>query len=177
MNKVFGEISSYAPVSVYGKRTTACYDYQEVGDGEHATWYEIYFTQSHNIYPNIESIKSAIIKDINDRTDYNILTGFEWNGTKVWLSEENQKNFSEAQRIAVMSNGANIPITFKLGEDENGNPVYHTFTTVEELTGFYLAAVAYIQRCLSEGWQKKDNIDLEPYKAIVGDTKENDVES
>jgi len=76
-----------------------------------------------------------------------------------------------------MSNGANIPITFKLGEDENGNAVYHTFTTTEELTGFYLAAVAFIQNCLSEGWQKKDNIDLEPYKAFVEDTKEDNAEA
>jgi len=96
MNKVFGDINSYSPVYVYGKRTAVCYDYEEVGDEQHATWYEIYFTQNHSVYPNLDSIKTAILSDINARTDYKILTEFEWNGVKVWLSEENQKNFSEA---------------------------------------------------------------------------------
>lgn len=111
--------------------------------------------------PNLDfsEIKKAVIDYINAKTDERILTGFQWNGINVWLSEENQRNFSEAQRVALMTSGQSLPVTFKLGENAEGEPVYHEFTTVEELTGFYLAAVAFIQQCLSEGWQRKDNVD------------------
>lgn len=163
MNKVFDNINSYSPIKIDYHRTIVSYGLEDLGNGN-ATWYEIYFTHQHGIYPSFEQIKNAIITDINARTDQKILSGFVWNGKNIWLSEENQKNFSEAQRIALMSNGGNLPIAFKLGEDEEGNPVYYEFTTVEELTQFYLSAVAYIQQCLTEGWNKKDNINWESYK-------------
>ena len=163
MNKVFGEITLYSPIRTQGKRTIVSYDFEEVGDGVNATWYEIYFSQRVSIYPNLDTIKESILKDINERTDEKILSGFVWNNINVWLSAENQRNFSEAQRVAQMTNGASLPVKFKLGEDNEGNPVYHTFNTVEELNEFYLAAVAYIQQCLNEGWELKDSIDWTKY--------------
>lgn len=115
--------------------------------------------------PHLEAaeVKKIVIDRINAKTDARILSGFRWNGINVWLSEENQRNFSEAQRVALMTNGQSLPVTFKLGENAEGNPVYHEFTSVEELTGFYLAAVAFIQQCLVEGWQEKDSIDWSLY--------------
>lgn len=109
-------------------------------------------------------IKKAVLDYINAKTDERILSGFVWNGVNVWLSSENQRNFSEAQRVALMTNGQSLPVTFKLGEDADGQPLYHEFTTTEELTGFYLSAVAFIQQCLNEGWQEKDNIDWSKYE-------------
>ena len=108
-------------------------------------------------------VKKIVIDRINAKTDARILSGFQWNGINVWLSEENQRNFSEAQRVALMTNGQSLPVTVKLSEDAESNPVYHEFTSVEELTGFYLAAVAFIQQCLAEGWQEKDSIDWSLY--------------
>lgn len=131
--------------------------------GEEDTDYCTYMYEELNGIYSSEYIKNMILKYFNNEIDKKILSGFVWNNKPVWLSEENQKNFSEAQRIAVMSNGANLPIVFKLGEDEHGDPIYHEFTSTEELTQFYLAAVAYIQQCLTEGWQKKDSIDWNDY--------------
>ena len=131
-------------------------------DAEHQTG--VSFIETEFPYkPSMAQVKDFVFSVINAQTDKKILSGFVWNNKPVWLSEENQKNFSEAQRIAVMSNGANLPIVFKLGEDEHGDPIYHEFTSTEELTQFYLAAVAYIQQCLTEGWQKKDSIDWNDY--------------
>lgn len=106
--------------------------------------------------PDPSKVKDTIDAHINAKTDQRILSGFIWNGKNVWLSDENQRNFSEAQRAAMITNGASLPMTFKLGEDAQKNPVYHEFTTVEELTGFYLSVVAYINQCLNEGWREKD---------------------
>lgn len=35
------------------------------------------------------------------------------------------------------------------------------------LTAFYMAAVAYINRCLAEGWQRKDSFDFAAYEAAL----------
>lgn len=115
-----------------------------------------YFLYHDTPNPDPSKVKDIIDAHINAKTDQRILSGFVWNGKNVWLSDENQRNFSEAQRAAMITNGASLPITFKLGEDAQKNPIYHEFTTVEELTGFYLSVVAYINQCLNEGWREKD---------------------
>ena len=122
-----------------------------------------YFIRHSTPQPDYSEVKKIIDDHINNSTDERILSGFVWNGKNVWLSDENQRNFSEAQRVAMITSGQSLPMTFKLGEDAEGNPVYHEFASVEELTGFYLAAVAYINQCLNEGWQEKDSIDMKDY--------------
>lgn len=164
MNKVYGKITLYAPLRIYGKRTIVSYGFEEVGDGENATWYEIYFTHKVSTYPPLEDIKEAILSDINAQTDEKILTGFVWNDKPVWLSSENQFNFKAAYDLAVQTNGKSLPVKFKLGETAEGEPVYHTFEDIEEFTDFYTKAIAFINQCLNDGWQRKDSIDWNDYK-------------
>lgn len=80
----------------------------------------------------------------------------------VWLSSENQFNYKAAYDLAVQTGGQNLPIVFKFGATDE--PVYHTFSTVEELSDFYLKAMTYINTVLAEGWAEKDAIDWEKYK-------------
>jgi hypothetical protein len=68
----------------------------------------------------------------NKQTDYKIVSGFKWKEKPVWLSSENQFNFKAAYDLAKQTDGANLPVMFKIGE-ENGDPVYYTFETIEEL--------------------------------------------
>ena len=164
MNKVFGEIALYAPIRIYGKRTIISYDFKEDEDGIHATWYEIYFSQKVSVYPSLDTIKKSIIADINSRTDEKILSGFMWRNINVWLSSENQFNFKAAYDLVVQTNGQSLPVKFKIGETENKEPVYHTFETMEEFTDFYTKAIAYINKCLNEGWELKDSIDWSEYE-------------
>ena len=162
MSKVYGLISEFAPVKEDASRVIIGYGMQPEADGEHATWYEVDFYKK-NGKPSLDAIKNAVKADINARTDERILKGFVWNGINVWLSEENQHNFSEAQRVAAAAPEAMLPAKFKLGEDENGDAVYHTFETAAELTDFYYAAVAYVKQQLDAGWEEKDGIDWTPY--------------
>ena len=164
MNKVFGEITLYAPIRIHGKRTIVSYDFQEVGDGVNATWNELYYSQREKVYPAFEKVKNDIIADINAKTDEKILSGFVWNNKPVWLSSENQFNFKAAYDLAVQTVGQSLPVKFKLGEDEEGNPIYHTFETLADLQDFYTKAIAYINQCLNDGWQLKDSIDWNDYK-------------
>lgn len=165
-NKYCGTTADYQPVSEDQSRVVIMYGLTET-EGDKAEWYQLDFYKKQG-KPSFEQVKAAIIADINEQTDARILSGFAWQPAEgdpipVWLSEENQRNFSEAQRIAASMPEAILPVTFKLGEQEDGTPIYHTFETAEELTGFYLQAVAYINTCLAAGWQQKDGIDWTPY--------------
>lgn len=116
--------------------------------------------------PTIAEIKSDINALINKLTDATILSGFSWNSKPVYLSQENQMNFKAAYDLAVQLDGAILPIKFKLGEDADGNPVYHTFTSLNAFTDFFTRAVAFITAALNEGWQLKDSVD---YSVFVCD--------
>lgn len=111
--------------------------------------------------PTLTEIKKLIESYYNKITDNKILQGFIWNEMMVWLSEENQRNYKAIYDIAVQENGANLPTTFKFGTEDA--PTYYVFNTVEELKGFYLSALAYIQQCYTEGWKIKDTVDYSAY--------------
>ena len=165
-NKYSGNVSDFQPVVEDASRVVISYGLTDIGDGK-VEWFEVVFYKKQTAKPTIEQVKKAVLDDINKQTDEKILTGFVWNDIPVWLSEENQRNFSEAQRIAMIMPEAILPVTFKLGEQADETPIYHEFETSEELTGFYLQAVAFINQTLAEGWQRKDGIDWAPYEQAL----------
>ncbi len=109
--------------------------------------------------PTLDEIKTIIIAQINKRVDEDILNGFKWNGVPVYLSTENQFNFKAAYDMAEMSQGASLPVKFKLGEDEEGKPMYHEFTTLDDFRDFYSKAMAHVNQTLNDGWTEKDGVD------------------
>lgn len=125
-----------------------------------ATWTYEQFLQP----VTLEYIKNIILDWYNKQIDNKILSGFVWNEMPVWLSSENQFNYKAAYDLAVQTNGASLPVTFKFGTPDN--PVYHTFETLENFTNFYTSAINYINQTLAEGWQKKDSIDWSVYENI-----------
>ena len=124
------------------------------------------YRKNYDHKPSVEELRTDIEILINNATDAVILNGFTWNGKSVYLSTENQINFKAAYDLAVQTEGATLPIKFKLGEDIDGNPVYHTFQKLESFTDFFTKAFAYISKCLNEGWSEKDSID---YSKLLGD--------
>lgn len=174
MNKVCGNQQDYIPVREDRSRYVISYGLKEAPNNLYC-WYEIYIYKKQKSYISFQDVKDAILDDINSQTDYKILTGLVWNDKPVWLSTENQFNFSEGERKA-KDNPSILPVTYKIGQDADGNPVYHTFTTVEEIVGFYDVCFAYINQCLNEGWQRKDGIDWEPYKAYFPEPEEPETE-
>lgn len=117
--------------------------------------------------PTTDEIRAVINAYYNAETDAAILSGFRFNDIPVWLSSENQFNFKAAFDLAVQTEGKTLPVKFKLGTD--AEPVYYEFTTVEELTEFYTGAIAYIQKCLEDGWKKKDAVDYSVYTLNDGE--------
>ena len=162
--KVYGLKQCYVPVRETYSQTIVSYSMTPEPDGVHATWHEVYFNKKQVAKPSFEQIKDAVINDIDAHTDTQILNGYQFtpdgeeNPITVWLSKENQMNFSEAHRLQI------VPVKFKLNETEDKQPIYHTFETFEELNRFYIGGVAYINQCLNEGWIQKDSIDWDQYK-------------
>lgn len=131
------------------------------GEDEQGGWN---YRQRFNYLPTAEDVKRTIEAQINADTDSAILSGFVWNGKPVWLSSENQMNFKAAYDIARDTDSANLPVKFKLGEDADGKPVYHTFTKLEPLADFISKVFAYINKQLNDGWTEKDGIDYSTFE-------------
>lgn len=129
----------------------------EKEDGS-ADWYEKDFDHK----PTSDEIRSIIVKFYNNQVDEKILSGFRWKDMPVWLSTENQFNYKASFDLAMQTNGSNLPVRFKFGTDEE--PQYHNFTTIDELSEFYIAAMSFINKTLQDGWKAKDNIDLKVYE-------------
>lgn len=164
MNKVYGILKQFTPIRSDRSRLIVSHECQPLEDGIHAIWYEIYFYKKPHPVVTLDDIKETILSDINSQTDEKILKGFVWNDKPVWLSSENQFNFKAAYDLAVQTKGKSLPVKFKLGESSDGEPVYHTFDDMGEFTDFYTKAIAFINQCLNEGWERKDNIDWSEYE-------------
>lgn len=153
--KVNGLKTDFAPMRTDGTQIVICYGLKQV-EGELYEWHEIYLPKTQNATLSLDIVKTAILNDINSRVKTAIISGFVWNEKPVWLSEENQLNFSQAV----------VPATLKIGEQEDGTPIYETFETKTTLKAFNDACSLWRQQCLSEGYTEKDAIDWTPYEAL-----------
>lgn len=106
--------------------------------------------------PTASEVLKVITDHVDSLTDQKILTGYRWQGKNVYLSSENQFNFKAAYDVAVQTEGTPLPIKFKLGEDAEGLPMYHTFNSMNAFTDFYTGAISFIQQTLAAGWEEKD---------------------
>ena len=153
MNKVNGKKTSFAPIREDGSRITICYGLKKLS-GKLYEWMEVYLPKKQTAQLTFDVVKQAILADINDKVKTAIISGFVWNDKPVWFSEENQLNFSQSV----------VPVTLKIGEEEDGTPIYHQFDTVEDLKAFSDACNAWKQQCLTAGYAEKDSIDWAPYE-------------
>ena len=155
--------TNYIPYKKYNdKHVVIMFDYKPVlKEGKEtplATWEEHRF----NYVPSIDDIKKVVLDYYNKQIDKEIMSGLLWNGMQIWLSTENQFNYKAAYDLAIQTNGGNLPIVFKFGDEQN--VVYHKFTTLEELSDFYMTSIKHIQNTLENGWKLKDNINWEIFQ-------------
>ena len=169
MSKVNAPLSLYAPIREERTRTVVSYDLQPADSATvpdaspSGIWHELYFYHRLDGRPTLAQIKAAITADINRRVTDRITATLTWNGKPVWLSTENQMDWKAAYDRAVQTDGAPLPQKFKLGEDADGLPVYHTFTSLNAFSDFTDTWQQHIQQCLADGWQMKDTMDWSVY--------------
>lgn len=115
-----------------------------------------YWRKDYGHKPTEEELKGDIATHVNKLTDVKILTGFTYEGSLVYLSAENQFNYKAVFDLCMLTDGSNLPVTFKFGQEDA--PKYRQFNTKEELREFYLLAVSFVSKTLAEGWAEKDMI-------------------
>ena len=150
-NKYCGGVEDFAPVSEDQSRVVIMYGLQEKGEDK-IEWFQLDFYKKQG-KPNFEQAKTAIIADINERITAQIVGGMTFEDKPVWLSIENQINFSQAT----------APCRLKIGEEADGTPVYHDFETKAQLKAFNDACLAWKNECLEAGRAEKEGIDWTPY--------------
>ena len=158
MEKIYGAQGAQNSLTKVGRKEyEIIYGYGEDENGGY-NWRKRY---DHK--PTVAEIKNDVETLINGETEKKILSDFEWRGIKVWLSLENQINFKAAYDLAVQTDGDTLPKKLKLGEDDEGRPMYHLFESVSEFTEFYKSAVEYIEKTIQEGWEQKDGVNYGEY--------------
>lgn len=148
----------YALVCINPKRNTwrVRYDFKKDEYGWH------FQEKDFNCRPSLDEMKALIISHYNRLCDEEILGGFRFESVPVWLSAENQFNYKAAFDLAVQTAGKNLPLTFKFGT--NTTPVYRKFETLDDLQGFFLKAIAYINETLLKYWKLKDSVNWKEYE-------------
>lgn len=151
-NKYCGTTADFQPVSEDQSRVVIMYGLNVKEDGESAEWRQLDFYKKQG-KPSFEQVKAAIIADINAHITDKIVGGMTFDEKPVWLSIENQINFTTAT----------APCRLKIGEEEDGTPVYHDFETKAALKAFNEACLAWKNQCLDAGRAEKESIDWTPY--------------
>ena len=158
-NKYCGTSEDFAPVKE--DRSRVVISYGLITDGDKAEWFEITFYKKQG-KPTFEAAKAAIIADINERITQKIIGGMIFEEKPVWLSIENQINFSQAA----------APCRLKIGEEADGTPVYHEFDSKASLKAFNDACIAWKNECLEAGRAEKEGIDWTPYAEALSPVTE-----
>lgn len=153
-------------------------------------WYE---EERYPYIPTIEDVQRTITEWYNKQTNERILHGFEWNGRKVYLSDENKFNYKaiidEAARretaIAIWNKehpsftgmdyyfdgNLEVPtgrpsslLPITLKLGEENIPEnFYVFDTLAEVQEFFAAGVQYLIDAYSYGWMQIATFDYEPY--------------
>lgn len=113
------------------------------------------YRHSFNHRPTWDEVKAVLVDAINEHTREQILNGFVWCGNRVWLSDENQRNFMMIEKLTNES----YPLNVKINEDDDGEPVYYTFVSEEEFSAFSKLASQHIIDIWTAGWREKDALD------------------
>lgn len=140
------------------------WDYTEFSEEEESPIIATWTYEKFSNLPSLEYVKTMINDYYNKQINDNIVSGFEWNGHKIWLSIENQTNYKNALDLAIQTNGENLPISFRFGE--SNDPDYYQFNTIEELKSFWIACNQHIQKCIVDGWNIKDSVDWSVYEQV-----------
>lgn len=167
MIREFGLKTEYKEIEEYGEnKHVVRWDFKpeilrNPATGEENTDYATWMAEVVIDPVNKEQLQKLFTDYYNEVTDSEILNGYVWNDMKIYLSKENQFNYKTAYDLAIQTGGENLPFTFKFGTDEE--PVYYSFTNLEELSDFYQGMVKHINSTIIKGWKKKDAIDYSVY--------------
>ncbi|MBO4870549.1 MAG: hypothetical protein J5565_01030 [Muribaculaceae bacterium] len=155
MNKIFGTNQRHDGIRQTGRRRWTVYYGFGIEDGADYGWD---YRHEFDHLPAIDEVRSVIFDQINADTHDTILQGMTWRGHLVWLSDENQRNYT-LWALAAERNGT-MP-TVKLGTDEE--PYLYTFADIDEVREFIGAVAAHIDGAINANRRAKAEIDWQVF--------------
>lgn len=108
--------------------------------------------------PSVSTIIKDICDDIDVRAKDEIQNGFVYDDIPVYLSVENQLNFSSAYNTAKITNMLE-PITLRVSTNN-----YITFTDIKRIENFINSYTRYISNTLQKYWKIKESIQKDNYE-------------
>lgn len=151
-NSAFVKTGRKVPTGNY----TALEDLVNVGSYAHIDWFKM-----QNI------VNDSIDKFVKNE----VLRGLVWKGFRVWLSEENQRNYASWVTAAKLSNNI-FPLKAKFNDPKTKQVIYYEFSNISDLEDFYSTCIKHINNCVNKGRELKDefvsNISLykESFKSL-----------
>lgn len=116
--------------------------------------------------PTVNLVKLIINNTYNNIAEETIFSGFKWNGKTVYLTAENQRNYSTMYNLCGLDPDKFLPYTINTGSDEEGHE-YVTFNNMEEIENFYLAYNEFIINTLAKCREDKDAMDYTLYEEAL----------
>lgn len=159
MEKIYGATGRQDGLYKIGRsKWELIFGFGKDNDDEQTGWN---YRQRFSAKPTLDEIKAIVSDQIDADTNENILHGFMWNGLPVKLDTESQTNILGILVNLPIAGDTLFPMTFKLGDNADGSPAFHTFTSAQEFAGFAQAATAHKQAAYTKGWEEKSSIDWE----------------
>ena len=106
--------------------------------------------------PTEEELRAVIEAHVNEQTQECIVGGYKWNGKQVWLSGENQQNYTSDYLAGV------LPVKVRVYDPfAEASGTVALLETPEELADFYHGMVQHVRQCIEDGWSVKDSVDYD----------------
>ena len=104
--------------------------------------------------PTVDELRSVIESHVNTLTQERIVGGYRWKGKQVWLSGENQQNYTSDYLAGV------LPVKVRVYDPyAEASGTVELLETPEELADFYHGMVQHVRQCIEDGWSVKDYVD------------------
>lgn len=113
--------------------------------------------------PTVDELRSVIEAHVNTLTQERIVGGYQWKGKQVWLSGENQQNYTSDYLAGELPVKVRVydPDATPEGETSGTVATVAFIETPEELADFYHGMVAHVRMCIEDGWSVKDSVDYD----------------
>lgn len=122
------------------------------------TAFELLINRGSYLNINWTKMRQMVNNAIDNEVKYKIRTGLVWKGCKVWLSDENQRNYA-SWVTAAKSNKSVLPLRAKFNDPKTNELIYYDFANLEELEEFYGTCVKHINTEVNRGRDLKDDFE------------------
>lgn len=103
-------------------------------------------------------MKDIVNNTIDKYVQNEILRGLIWKGCRVWLSEENQRNYASWVTAAKVTKGV-FPLKAKFNDPHTNKVVYYEFSDLDDLENFYATCIKHINVTVNKGRELKEEFE------------------